>query len=59
MCVCVSKTSAHIFSRKLKKIDVSSFKDAMVQFYTSVVESVLTLSITMWFGNLTTAEKMD
>ena len=37
------------FLRQLKKFGLS--KDIMVQFYRAVVESVLTFSITVWYGS--------
>ena len=43
------------FLRRLKKFGIS--KDVMIQFYRAVIESLLTFSITIWFGSLSQQEK--
>ena len=43
------------FLRQLKKFGVSA--EAMVSFYRATVESVLTFSITVWYGNATAFER--
>ena len=39
------------FLRQLRKFDLP--QDLSVQFYSAVIESVLSTSITVWFGNAT------
>ena len=45
--------------RRLKKFGVG--KDTLIQFYRAVIESVLTFSVTVWYGALTSEEhaKLD
>ena len=42
------------FLRQLKKFGVSG--NILVQFYRAVIESVLTFSITVWYGSLTAGD---
>ena len=43
------------FLRRLKSFGVS--QDTMTHFYRSIIESILTFSITIWFGNTTQADR--
>ena len=43
------------FLRRLKSFGVS--KEIMTHFYRSIIESILTFSITVWFGNTTQADR--
>ena len=43
------------FLRQLKTFGVN--RDILTQFYRAVIESVLTFSITVWYGSTTQAEK--
>ena len=43
------------FLRQLKKFGIN--RDILTQFYRAVIESVLTFSITVWYGSTTQAEK--
>ena len=43
------------FLRQLKKFGVP--REAMVNFYRATVESVLTFSVSVWYGNITALEK--
>ena len=43
------------FLRKLKKFGIC--KITLIQFYRAVIESVLTFSITVWYGALTEADR--
>ena len=43
------------FLRRLRKFRVST--DVLTMFYRAVIESVLTLSITVWYGSTTVDEK--
>ncbi|KAI4903266.1 hypothetical protein NFI96_001570, partial [Prochilodus magdalenae] len=43
------------FLRQLKKFNLP--QTLMIQFYTAIVESILTASITIWFGSSTSQER--
>ena len=45
------------FLRQLNKVGVS--REMLTQFYRAVIESVLTFSITVWYGSTTRAEKLQ
>ncbi|KAI4896239.1 hypothetical protein NFI96_010233 [Prochilodus magdalenae] len=43
------------FLRQLKKFNLP--QTLMIQFYTAIIESILTASITIWFGSSTSQER--
>ena len=45
------------FLRRLRKFGIK--KEIMINFYRATVESVLTYAITVWYGNISKAEKMS